>query len=161
MVSFALTLQSKILPGLLAGAGVLFAISLFFIVLLKKNFKEVTKDNTIASRRRHFLRHASLTTIWLSVSFSLASATSINQTMNAMAYITQAEGSNVRITAGKTLNVLQWFAFASSALFAAGVASIFTREGGMIQSTGPMESQIPNYPCDIPAPPLTVQQQFY
>lgn len=140
MVSVALMIQSKILLGLIAGAGVLFAISLVFFGLLKRHFNVRTGDNTIASKRRHLLRKAAFSTMWLSIAFSLVSAMSINQTTNALDYVTQADSSTVRITTGKTLNVLQWLAFSFSVLFAIGMVNIIRREGGMIVSTGSTKS---------------------
>ncbi|KAF2470848.1 uncharacterized protein BDR25DRAFT_196405, partial [Lindgomyces ingoldianus] len=119
MISLALTIQSRVMPAFIAGAGVMFTISIFFVVLLKRDFKTVAKGNTTAARRRQFLRKALFTVSWLSVSFSLASAIAVNQTTNGMAFVTQTEVSSVRITTGTALNVLQWLAFTSSALFAA------------------------------------------
>ncbi len=145
------------MPALITGAGVLFTISLFFVVLLKRDFKKVEKGNAAAARRRQFLRKTLFTALWLSVSFSLASTMAVNQTTNGMAYLAQTEVLSVRITAGTALNVLQWLAFAASALFAAGISGIFIREGGTIQAAGSTKSAIhgnfPNITVSPPPPP--------
>ncbi|ORX92463.1 Ca2+ regulator and membrane fusion protein Fig1-domain-containing protein [Clohesyomyces aquaticus] len=137
MVSAGLKLQSKYIIGLSNGAGVLFIFSLVFITLMKKDFKmPLAETNQIAVKRRSRLRQASLTTIWLSVAFALASAISIQQTINALAFITETNSVSMKITAGQTLIILQWLAFAFSVLFALGVAMMFPRQGGTILSTG-------------------------
>ncbi|KAF2110425.1 hypothetical protein BDV96DRAFT_604001 [Lophiotrema nucula] len=94
-------------------------------------------ENVSAGRRSKMQRKVSMMTMWSSVAFALASAISINQATSAMEFITRVDSSlSIEITAGKTLNILQWLLFAFSTLFAAGVSSIFTREGGTIRSTG-------------------------
>ncbi|KAF1951511.1 hypothetical protein CC80DRAFT_202735 [Byssothecium circinans] len=77
-ISVALVLQSKILFCFLAGAGILFAIGLLFIALLKLHFRKAATYDAQIAKRRNLLRQASFTTVWLSVAFALASATSIN-----------------------------------------------------------------------------------
>jgi hypothetical protein len=135
MISLALTLQSKFLIPFLAGAGLLFTISLVFVALTELHVRKARIYNTQAAKYRDSLRQASCTLTWLSVALALASATMITQTTNALAYMTQLESSKVNITAGTTLNVLQWLAFAFSALFAAGIPTIFAKEGEKVYST--------------------------
>ncbi|PVH90510.1 hypothetical protein DM02DRAFT_711854, partial [Periconia macrospinosa] len=104
VIDMALTLQSKHIVGLLAGAAVLFSFSLVFIALLKRNFKmSLAAGNAAAIKRRDQLRQASLTTVWLSVGFALASAIAVQQSTSALAYITQVEATSIAITAGRTL----------------------------------------------------------
>lgn len=74
MIDVARTLQKAYILGLLAGAGALFTISLIFVALLKRDFKATAK-NTASFKRRDFLRRAATSTIWISVAFTLASAT--------------------------------------------------------------------------------------
>ncbi|KAF2801401.1 uncharacterized protein BDZ99DRAFT_483789 [Mytilinidion resinicola] len=40
-------------------------------------------------------------------------------------------------TAGKALSILQWLVFVFSALFDAGISSVFKKQGGVIESAGP------------------------
>ncbi|KAF2475406.1 uncharacterized protein BDR25DRAFT_201735, partial [Lindgomyces ingoldianus] len=119
VLSMALDIQSKIIIYLLAVAGVLFAISLFFISLLKGHFRMAGIENVNAGKRIQMLRKVSMMTMWGSVAFALASAISINQATSAMEFITRVDSSSsIEITAGKTLNILQWLLFAFSTLFA-------------------------------------------
>jgi hypothetical protein len=61
IVDLARTLQSTYIIGLLAGARALFAISLVFVALLKRDFK--MSANNATSRRQNLLRSASMSTI--------------------------------------------------------------------------------------------------
>ncbi|KAF1847282.1 uncharacterized protein K460DRAFT_414062, partial [Cucurbitaria berberidis CBS 394.84] len=150
IISLTLAIQSKIIPALIAGAGVLFTISLFVVVLLNRDFKQIGKSNPTRAKRRQVLRKALFATLWPSVAFSLASAMSVHQTTSALAYITRAEASTIEITAGTTLNVLQWLAFASSALFAVATLGISSTQHQTIPSAG---STTPGDPGLPPPPP--------
>jgi len=152
LVSFALTIQSKIILYLLAATSVLF-VGLILILLLKRHLKTVTKDNLTTEKRRQLLRHASFGLLWASVGLTLASAIAISQTTSAMGFVTQDETvSAFQITAGKTLSVLQWLIFSFSALFSAGVSSIFPKQGGVIGSAG--NGMAMDDGSIYPAPPL-------
>ncbi|KAF2476082.1 uncharacterized protein BDR25DRAFT_350369 [Lindgomyces ingoldianus] len=135
LLTFALTLQSKIILYLLAPAGVLLVIDLVLIMLLKRHLK--AKLTTKAEKRRKSLRRSTLVVLWTSVGLALASAMATSQTTAAMEFVTRTERvSSVQITAGKTLNVLQWLIFSFSSLFAAGISSIFKKHGGTVRSAG-------------------------
>jgi hypothetical protein len=97
--------------------------------------KSTTKSQRNGRSRTNSMRRASLALLWVSVGLALASALSISQTTAAMEFVTQIETvSIIQITAGKTLSVLQWLTFSFSTLFAAGVSSIFKKQGGVIES---------------------------
>ncbi|KAF2815585.1 uncharacterized protein BDZ99DRAFT_565552 [Mytilinidion resinicola] len=137
LVSFALTVQSKIILYLLAVAGILLVIGLLLVLLLKRHFKAAQTGKMNAESRRQSLRRATLTAIWTSVGLALASALTVSQVTAAMEYITKVESvSTIQITAGTALSVLQWFIFSLSALFAAGISSIFKKQGGFIELAG-------------------------
>ena len=137
MIKLAQTLQSSYLIGLLAVAGSLFAISLFFIALLKRDFK-VVAQNSAAQQRRGRLRQAGLSSLWLSVAFALASAAATDQTANALTLISPVilGGARITIAQGKALSVLQWFAFGFSTVFGLGISLMFRTEGSVLQSVG-------------------------
>jgi hypothetical protein len=139
----ALTIQSKIILYFLAAAGVLYFLGLVFLLLLKRTLKALPQTNAAietgakAERRKGTLRLAAFTSVWFSVGLALASAISIHQTISAMELISHIENvSSVQITAGKALDVLQWLAFAFSAVFAVGISLIFRKNGGVIESVG-------------------------
>jgi hypothetical protein len=78
LVSFALTIQLKIILYLLAATSVLFVVGLILNLLLKRHLKTVTKDNLTTEKRRQLLRHASFGLLWASVGLALASAIAIS-----------------------------------------------------------------------------------
>ncbi|KAF2462935.1 uncharacterized protein BDR25DRAFT_195266, partial [Lindgomyces ingoldianus] len=132
LVFFAFTLQSKIILCLLAAAGVLLVIGLLVALILKRHLKATQTGNSNTEKRRQSLRLAALAIIWTSVGLALASAITISQVTATMQYVTQMGSvSTIQITAGQILNVLQWLIFSLSALFAAGISSIFKRQGGV------------------------------
>ncbi|KAF2803696.1 uncharacterized protein BDZ99DRAFT_481699 [Mytilinidion resinicola] len=154
LVSLALNIQSKIILYLLAAAGVLFLNGMILTLLLKRQLKASTKDNAIALKRKKMLRSASLTTIWISVGLVLASSIAISQATGAMAFITQRDTvSTIRITAGKTLSVLQWLTFSFSLIFAVGISAIFQKQGGVIESAGSTGPPRPMAAVGGPPPP--------
>ena len=153
LFSLALDLQTKIIISLLAVAGALFFIGLFFLVLLKRNFK--TYANAAALKRRKFHRQGLFSATWASVGFALASVASLDQTTGALQYATKAISlSPVYITSGIALRVLQWLILAFSATFAIGISSIFTSRGSPTQSAGAMPSlSAPRDSAPAPPPP--------
>lgn len=70
---------------------------------------------------------------WVSAASILAVATSASQTTRLLDYIARNQALQVRVTNGTTLQVLQWFIFVFSSMFAAGISTMCTIEGGHIQ----------------------------
>ncbi|KAF2111179.1 hypothetical protein BDV96DRAFT_603303 [Lophiotrema nucula] len=163
LLSTALTLQSKVLISVIAGAEAMFVIGLIFVVLLKRICRAVPTNNAAQNQKRLFLRSVALMAIWSPVAFALAAALSVNQATSALAYITRVQDApELQVAAGETLVVLQYLAFAITALFAIGISGIFTREGGQIRSSGSTKSypgsnigvgQMPGPPPPPPPPP--------
>jgi hypothetical protein len=147
-VAFALTLQSKFLGGMLATAGIFFAFGLLSTMVLLRDLRITTAVGTPSrARRRLLLRRAALAALWLSVAFSLASAISITQTTDTLAFTTQTEASTVKIRGGATLKALQWLVVASSSLFTAGISGIAGQD-----ASSTALAQKPALPGGLPGP---------
>lgn len=154
LIELAHTLQTSYLLGILAVAGNFFAISLIFLALLKRDFHMTAKNNA-SYQRRERLRQATMVTLWVSVAFVLAAAVSIEQTLNALVFVSPVNlaTTGIKITAGKGLDVLQWLAFGFSVVFAFGVSLMFRKEGGTIQSAGLADTSAPSLAAAPPPPP--------
>ena len=125
LLSFTMFLQSRIFIPLLAAAGALFLIGLFFLTLLKRHIKSTPNQN--AANRGQTFRRATNLCLWASTAFTLTSTFAIAQTTSALQYTTSSAStaSSIRITSGTTLQVLQWLTFAFSITFAVGISSMF------------------------------------
>ncbi|KAI9711740.1 MAG: hypothetical protein M1820_001885 [Bogoriella megaspora] len=134
LIPVALTIQTKIILCLPAVSGVLFALALICVTLLKRHLK--TTGNASATRQRRWFKRAAMNTSWSSVAFSLASVVALHQTTSALAYTTNVISSEVHMRSGVALRVLGWLAFSFSALFAFGVSTIFKVQDGTIKSAG-------------------------
>lgn len=157
LLEIGITLQSKIVLCLIVAASIFYALGTFCLLVLKRSFTAEVEEGRKAVNLREKLRSACLKLLWLSAALTLASALSVNQVTSALEYITRTESaSEIQITGGKTLNILQWLAFASTSLFVTGVSCIFTREGGILSANGSKEANTyGNYPpsLDMPPPP--------
>jgi hypothetical protein len=72
-----------------------------------------------------------------SLSLAVASAVSVDQTTAALQFTTiEFAASEIQILAGTTIGVLQWLVVGFSAIFVSGISSMFTVQGGMVQSAG-------------------------
>lgn len=107
MIDLARPLQSTYVLGLLAGAGASFAISLLFLALLKREFK-MPANNAPFFESQDLLRKAVLSTIWTSVTFTLACVIASDKMTNAMAFMSHVDLSvtRVRVVAEKALSIL-------------------------------------------------------
>jgi hypothetical protein len=152
IVGLARRLQAKYVLGLFAGAGSLFLINLFAIAALRWDAKYPV-TNKVSSNRYENFRKTAVVTVWSSVAFALASAASLDQTANALTFVTRLDPtiSGITIVAGRTLSVLQWIVFGFSVIFGVGIVSIFPpSKGGM----GPpmMGGMPPPMMGDMPPP---------
>ncbi|KAF2679530.1 hypothetical protein K458DRAFT_408135 [Lentithecium fluviatile CBS 122367] len=153
MLDLALVIQTKIFICLFVVAGLLYTLGVLSLFVLKRSFT-AQQDERI-TRRRYTIRGASLALLWISTAFTLASALSVNQMTSALDYITDVNStSRFRITGRKTLNVLQWLAFAFTLLFVLGVSSIFTRKGNTLGSSGSSTKTGDTNRGSVPLPPL-------
>jgi hypothetical protein len=121
MISSALVLQTRVL-NVLVIASVLFILSLASLALLKLSLK----SRSTRPQRTTLYKLNTVSTLWLSTSLALAAALSTTQTFNVLQYSTTLlNTSEIKMTPGVALQVLQWLAFSFSAVFALGVSSMF------------------------------------
>ena len=123
LLSFTMFLQSRIFVPLLAAAGALFLIGIFFLTLLKRHMKSTPNQN--AANTRQTFRRVTNVCLWASTAFALSSAFAVGQTASALQNTTASTQSSIRIMSGTTLQILQWLTFAFSVTFAFGISSIF------------------------------------
>ena len=135
LLSLTIFLQSRVFVPLLAAAGALFLIGVFFLTLLKRHLKSTANHN--AANRRQIFRRATNLCLWASTAFALSSAFAVGQTASALQYTTASTQSSIRIMSGTTLQILQWLTFAFSVTFAFGISNIFQSSSNAGQtSTG-------------------------
>jgi hypothetical protein len=153
----ALTLQQRIYLPILAVAGGFFFVGVLFLTLLKKHLKKPNLGDASENRRRA-LKKSAMTSLWLSVSFALASAVALTQTDGALQFVTSNKmGAPLELTAGVAAEVLQWATLSVSILFLLGVTKIFENPQEIVRSagSGDVESQVAGLiPPPPPPPPL-------
>ncbi|KAK2763091.1 hypothetical protein FQN54_009725 [Arachnomyces sp. PD_36] len=165
LVDLAVTLQSRIILCLSAGAGILFFLGVLFLVLLGRGLK--ASQNATALKRRRFYRRALIFHLWVSVALALASADSVTQTTGALEYVTRfhPSESSIIISAGRSLAIMQWMVFAISVIFTLGITQILRRscvgcqlgskslEEGSASTKSPPPSSGAGAPAPPPPPP--------
>lgn len=124
------------------------------LVTLKTLFKGRGKESIRPSSASLGMRSAMYLAVLCSIGVGLMAATTINLTTNAIAYVTQKASFEIRITIGKTLNVLQWLAFGFSIPYAIGLWGMFVREGGTLRSTGMLGGESASKHSDSSSAPL-------
>lgn len=147
LIGVARLLQTKLLLALLAAAGVLFALGLISLLLLRRDLKVLGVLPTVGARRR-LLRTWTLSLFWGSVGICLASTVGIVQATAALQltvnYQDHAE-SLVIFQTGTTVQVLQWLTFSFSVLFALGVSLLFKDTGESVRyiGSGELDKTVP------------------
>lgn len=101
--------------NVLVPAGVVFALSLISLVLLKLNLKSRTKK----PERSALYKRITFATLWSSTGLVFASALSTTQTFAMLQHSTTLlQTAEVNIVPGAALQGLQWAAFAVSFVYA-------------------------------------------
>lgn len=136
-LKFALTLQRKMFPPLLAAAGAIFAVGMIGFFLLQRDIKEGeqvmrgTSPKALNPRRTERYRKSSTLSFCISTALALASAVSVTQTAAGIQYtsqgITDADLSptTINIKAGTPSQILHWLILAFLAIFTVSMLSIF------------------------------------
>lgn len=128
LLPVALRLQSKTFLCVLAVSGVLFCVGLVCLGLLKRDIKKQAGGSGKSHEQR--LRRASLALLWVSVALATVSAAAVTQATSALEVLTKdLPAVAVSLTAGVTLQALQWAVVVLSTLFPLGI-SILVKSGG-------------------------------
>ncbi|EON67952.1 hypothetical protein W97_07449 [Coniosporium apollinis CBS 100218] len=130
LLPVALSLQSKTFLCVLAVSGVLFCVSLVCLGLLKRDIKKQAGGSGKSHEQR--LRRASLALLWVSVALATVSAAAVTQATSALKILTKdLPAVAVSLTAGITLQALQWAVIVLSTLFSLGISILVKGGGGM------------------------------
>lgn len=135
ITSTALYLQSNIFLSLLSGSAITFVLSTILILLIvyqKKKGKQV-----------NMLERMTVSTLFLSTGVAITATVSITQTANSLQYITADLEDIPLITAGATLQALQWSVCACSVIFSAGIAFWVKRDGERFSPPKYMPTALP------------------
>ncbi|KAF1975251.1 hypothetical protein BU23DRAFT_566825 [Bimuria novae-zelandiae CBS 107.79] len=178
LIEFAMTLQGNIFPPLLAGAGAIFALGVFFFVLLQRDVRvgdQVIRgmsNKKLSPERTERYRKGATVSFYISFGLALASAMAVAQTAAGIQFTLQAiEGQASEtlrnpdnlfltgkglptissITAGKPNQILQWFIVACSAIFSIGIGQIFDEPFFKVARNPYMKDQ-PAIPLQGPPP---------
>lgn len=125
----ALFLQTNIFIPLLAGAGLLFVVSLILLIFLKR---EIAYPNHNKPNLERHLKTATLACLALSLALGFTSCLGITEAAGALQYssMLMAGSSRLVVKPGLTLQVLQWIAFGFTLLFTACVPVLLKGGGG-------------------------------
>ncbi|KAF2463821.1 uncharacterized protein BDR25DRAFT_362370 [Lindgomyces ingoldianus] len=178
LIEFAMTLQGNIFPPLLAGAGAIFALGVFFFVMLQRDVRvgdQVIRgmsNKKLSPERTERYRKGATVSFYISLGLALASAMAVAQTAAGIQFTLQAiEGQTSEtlrnpdnlfltgkglptissITAGKPNQILQWFIVACSAIFSIGIGQIFDEPFFKV-ARNPYMKDLPAIPLQGPPP---------
>ena len=135
----ALSLQGNIFLPLLAVAGALFMLGLIFFALFNWTTKRATTTSTESSTNTlQTYKKILMTSLWSSVGLAIASAVSITETSAALQFWTvDVPQSNILVSIGTCMQVLQWFVASLSVLFTLAVTSLISAiEAGTLPGPG-------------------------
>lgn len=156
-LSIAIDLQAKLFICLGAAAAALFWVSL--ILLAINVFAHKRNEGLVGSepgRWRRLLDKVTLPAFILSTALSLSAAVSVSYAGNVLEYASFVIGGgngSIVMSAGKTLQALQWLAFGISVIFNF-VLILWTRRYG---EHPPLAFKHPNW---LPPPPALPPPQF-
>lgn len=161
LLPVALRLQSKTFLCVLAISGVLFCVGLVCLGLLKRDIKKQAGGSGKSHEQRW--RRASLALLWVSVALATVSAAAVTQATSALEIPTKdLPAAAVSLTAGVTLQALQWAVVVLSTLFSLGI-SVLVKSGGrklipIMGLPGPSPAAPPMRPTGPPMgrPPVAV-----
>ncbi len=137
----ALSLQGNIFLPLLAAAGALFMLGLIFFALFNWTSKRAATTSTGSSTSKlETYKKILMTSLWSSVGLAIASAVSITETSAALQFWTvDIPRSNILVSIGTGMQVLQWFVASLSVLFTLAVTSLISAsEAGTLPGPGGM-----------------------
>jgi hypothetical protein len=135
----ALSLQGNIFLPLLAAAGALFMLGLIFFALFNWTSKRATATSTGSSTNTlQIYKKILMTSLWSSVGLAIASAVSITETSAALQFWTvDVPRSNILVSSGTGMQVLQWFVASLSVLFTLAVTFLISAsEAGTLPGPG-------------------------
>lgn len=151
LIDFAVTLQGRIYPPLLAASGAMFSISLACFILLKHHLRkgeqrlrqtnQKTMPKQAKERAEQYRRWATLS-LWVATALGLASTLAVAMTSAGIEYTTAQLAtlsnntaipkdnhlslSSLTVTAGRTLVILQWCITACLVILATGMSVMYS-----------------------------------
>jgi hypothetical protein len=130
LVTFSLDLQQKILLSPLVIAAGLFILCLFFLTLTLAIANR--QAHLMPGRRLRSLKFITFVLTWLSTALAMTACSLSLEMINGLQYVLTAIGnSEMSISTGKLLQVLQLAIFALSVLFSLCVMILLKRRGGV------------------------------
>lgn len=115
LISVALDLQGQVYVTILAAAAFFFLLGLVFLLLHKRDVKNLNPDKP---RRSAIIKRATFGLLALSTGLIFTAALATTETAGALKHSSESiKNSPVLMKEGITLQVLQWMAFGFSMLF--------------------------------------------
>lgn len=124
----ALKLQARTFLCVLVISGIFFCLALTALALLKRDIKKQARGTGKSHERRW--KCATLALLWASTALATISAAAVTQATSAMVILmNNLPAAAATVTAGVTLQALQWAVVVLLTLFALGI-SVMIKSGG-------------------------------
>lgn len=115
---------------LLAGAGVLFLLSIITFIAYQLSVKRKQTAKGAPRKGGQWMKSATMVLLLSSWAVCLGAAASVAMATNALSIAASTISSDFQFSPGQTLQVLQWLTFAASTLYVVGVIRIL--RGGQL-----------------------------